>query len=197
MQTCSDFGAEALKAAFAAVRIIFVGPSGQQGKLERAALKIDDLRLRPHVIFNFLTLRFALHGGKAPPTLEDVKRLMAEHGGLPAHIAKHARRVYDVGVERATAASDVAGVRSAAQSADQSADADDAEAEAAPPGEALAPRLSGAGVLEFAPQDMGAVIAGIDNMVTRAARASTSPSLALHYIHPTTRPPTDTHTQNP
>ena len=146
-KTPTDFGMAALRAAFAAVRVVFVGPSGEQGKLERAALKIDDLRLRPHIIFNFLTTRHALHGGPAPPTVVEVERLITEHGGLRAHIKKHARHVHDVSVERATAPSDVANVRSAAQSAECANIADEAEADADAPGEALAPLLSAVGVL--------------------------------------------------
>ena len=63
-----------------AVRLVFVGPSEQQGKLERCALKIDDLRLRPDVIFNFLTIHY-LHGGPTPPTLAEVQAVIKEHGG--------------------------------------------------------------------------------------------------------------------
>ena len=40
------FGDAALQAAFDCVRITFVGPSGERSKLERAALRIPDLRLR-------------------------------------------------------------------------------------------------------------------------------------------------------
>jgi len=47
---------EAIKAAFGAVRLVFVGPQCQQGQLEKAALKIGDLRLRPEVVHNFLQL---------------------------------------------------------------------------------------------------------------------------------------------
>lgn len=57
-----EFGEEAIEAAFGALRLVFVGPQDQQGKLERVALKIDDLRLRPEVIFNFLTIKHMLHG---------------------------------------------------------------------------------------------------------------------------------------
>ena len=76
-----QFGMAALLAAFAAVRLVFVGPKGQQGKLERCALKIDDLRLRPDVIFNFLTIFHYLHGGPTPPTLAEVQAVIKEHGG--------------------------------------------------------------------------------------------------------------------
>ena len=144
------FGKAAIEAAFAALRIVFVGPSGSQGRLERAALKIYDLRLRPHVLFNWLAIRHALHAGPPPPTIEEVKAAIAAHGGLAAHIRQNARRVTDVGVERA--ASDVANVRAAAQSARVAALADDAEAEEAAEGDALPPVLSGAGVMEFMPQ---------------------------------------------
>ena len=139
-----------------------------QGKLERAALKIDDLWLRPDVIFNFLTIKHALHGGPPPPDLAAIEDLMAQHGGLPAHIHAHARRVYDTSVERATAPSDVANVRAAAQSATFTTAADDAEAAAAPAGEELPPTLAAVGLLQMPQQEMDAVVAGVEQMVRGA-----------------------------
>ena len=44
--------------------VLIVGPNGQQGKLERAALLIDDLRLRPEVLFNFLAIDAAVREGE-------------------------------------------------------------------------------------------------------------------------------------
>ena len=54
-----------LRAALDAVSVVFVGPQGLQTKLERCALKLGrdgDLQLRPHVLYNQLKLRSALHG---------------------------------------------------------------------------------------------------------------------------------------
>jgi hypothetical protein len=74
----SGFGKAALEAAYAAVSIVFVGPSGVREKLEQAALKIDDLRLRPDVLLNFMTINHKLHNGACPPTIEEVDRLIAD-----------------------------------------------------------------------------------------------------------------------
>ena len=51
------FSAAVLRAALGQIRLQFVGPSGERGKLERAALALDDLRLRPEVIYNALKVR--------------------------------------------------------------------------------------------------------------------------------------------
>jgi hypothetical protein len=67
------------------VRVLFVGPDEMQGKLERAALKIEDLRLRPEVLINFLKIRHALRGGPPPPSRADIEKLVKDHG-LPAHV---------------------------------------------------------------------------------------------------------------
>ena len=161
------FGMAAMRAAFAAVRIVFVGPNGTQTKLERAALKIRDLRLRPEVIFNFLTIRHELHGGQPPPTLEDVRALVDEHGGLAAHIADHARHTDQAAgaVERATAPSDVAGVRATAQSRARASLEEDVEATAAAADEALEPSMDPVGLLEMPEQEMDAVVRGIERIV--------------------------------
>ena len=70
------FGAAAIQAAFDAVRITFVGPKGQSSKLEGAALRILDLRLRPEVLHNFLVLRAVLHGTPPPPDIVKIQRLL-------------------------------------------------------------------------------------------------------------------------
>ena len=120
-----EFGEEAIEAAFGALRLVFVGPQGQQGKLERVALKIDDLRLRPVVIFNFLTIKHMLHGSETrPPSIERIQELLATHGGLQGHIKRNARRVTDeaaITIERNSIPSDIANVRSAAQSPEEAA----------------------------------------------------------------------------
>ena len=157
-----EFGMAALEAAFALCRIIFVGPSGAREKLEAAAMKIDDLRLRPDVIANFLTIRNKLHGGTPPPSKDVVEEIFAKHGGLQQHIKKHVRCMYDTAIERATTPSDIAGNRSAAQSEAQAALADDAEAAALPPGAKLAPTMNRVGVLEFAKQETAAIIDAIE-----------------------------------
>ena len=90
------FSLDAIKAAFSAVRLVLVGPQDQQGQLEKAALKIYDLRVRPEVVYSFLALNHRLHGGPEPPTLEAFQRLLDLHGGLAAHLKSvHTRRVSD------------------------------------------------------------------------------------------------------
>ena len=60
----TTFGVAAIKAALDNVRVLFVGPDGVQGKLERTALRMcqddGDLRLRAEVLYNFLALGAAL-----------------------------------------------------------------------------------------------------------------------------------------
>ena len=165
-EDCEKFGEAALAAAFESVRIVFVGPSGEKGKLERAALKIDDLRLRPDVIYNFLTIKYMLHGGEPPPSMDEVQSLIAKHGGLKKHLDKNARWVTDVSVERAAEASDVANVRRAAESSTKDSDMQDVEAEeAAAAGEAISPNLSAVCLLKPPDQGMNAAIAGIAKAV--------------------------------
>ncbi|KAJ1634179.1 hypothetical protein T492DRAFT_865519 [Pavlovales sp. CCMP2436] len=50
----ADFGVEAIRSALDGVRVLFIGPHGQRSRLEKSALLVDDLRLRPGVIFNSL-----------------------------------------------------------------------------------------------------------------------------------------------
>ena len=109
---------EAIKAAFGAVRLVFVGPQCQQGQLEKAALKIWDLSLRPEVVHNFLQLDHHLHGGAEPPTLAQIRELLDAHGGIVEHM-KTARRVTDeqaIDVELRSQPSDTAAVCLQAQS---------------------------------------------------------------------------------
>ncbi len=46
----------ALTGALHAFRVLLVGPAGTETHLERAALQLDDVRLRPAVVHNFLLL---------------------------------------------------------------------------------------------------------------------------------------------
>ena len=47
----------ALRAALQDVHVLFVGPTGAAGQLEKAALKIDNMRLRPKMVYNALKIR--------------------------------------------------------------------------------------------------------------------------------------------
>ena len=158
----NGFGKAALEAAYAAVRIVFVGPSGMQEKLERAALKIDDLRLRPDVIYNFLTLNHLLHNGPSVPSIEEIIQLIAEHS-LEAHVKKHASHMHDTSIEAQTAPSDIANVRSHAQTDDLLEDPEGDTAVAQ--GQDLPPSMVPIGLFELEPQQMDAVIEGIQRLV--------------------------------
>jgi hypothetical protein len=163
------FGKAALEAAFAAIRVVFVGPNGMRTKMEAAALKIDDLRLRPDVIFNFLTINNILHNGPPPPSLDEVIKMIADHGGVTAHLKEHARCVLDTTVDRQTTSSDIANVRLQAQTVQHMTQAEDSEADSTPLGEALSPSLTPIGLFEIEPQEMDAVLRGIQRVVTEIA----------------------------
>jgi hypothetical protein len=161
----NGFGHAALHAAFAAVRIVFVGPNGMRSKLEDAALKIDDFRLRPDVIFNFLTVNKYLHNGPDVPSLVEVTKLISDNT-LEAHIRTHARCVTDTTVEKSTSASDVANVRLLSQSSQHRNGVEDPEADATTDKQALSPCIASIGLLHVKPQEMGAILEGIHKIVT-------------------------------
>ena len=158
------FGAAVLEAAFEAVRIVFVGPNGQRQKLEDAALKIDDFRLRPDVIFNFMTINKYLHNGPDVPNIEEVMKMLSDHSFV-AHVKKNARCVIDTTVEKRTTPSDVANVRLPSQSAQHRNDVEDPTADEGTDGEAVAPCIASIGLLHVRPQEMSAVLEGIHKIV--------------------------------
>ena len=165
------FGGAALQAAFDAVRITFVGPKGQQSKLERAALRIPDLRLRPEVLYNFLALRAALHGDEKPPERNRIEALLETHDAR-MELLKRAQYVESDELERAVAPSDVASVRACAQPEAhlEDDDCDDGAADGAVEaggGGGPAPQMEHVGVVDYAEQSMAAVIAGIDKAIPR------------------------------
>ena len=84
--TKQEFGAEALKAALGAIHVFFVGPNGTQGQLEKIALRINDFRLRPEVIYNFLMIKHVLHGTERPPAIEVVTEMISTHGNIAQHV---------------------------------------------------------------------------------------------------------------
>ena len=166
------FGDAALQAAFEGVRITFVGPRGERSTLERAALRIPDLRLRPEVIYNFLALRAALHGDEPKPDRHAVQRLIEKYD-LRTELRKRASYVESDDLERAVAPSDVASVRACAQPEahledDDGKDEDmhDVAAAGAACCEA-APQMEFCGVVEYAEQGMEAVIAGFNAAIDR------------------------------
>jgi len=162
----NGFGKAALEAAYASVRILFVGPNGMRSKLEQAALLIDDFRLRPDVIFNLLSINHVLHNGPPVPDIDEIVQLIKEHS-LALHIEHNASSMIDTAVEKATTPSDVANVRSHA--AQYSNDFDDPEAHKVAEGQALPPSLVPIGLFELEPQQMDALLKGIEALVIEGA----------------------------
>ncbi len=160
----NGFGKAALEAAYASVRILFVGPNGMRSKLEQAALMIEDLRLRPDVIFNLLSINHVLHNGPPVPDIDEIVQLIGEYS-LALHIKQHARSMIDTAVEKATTPFDVANVRSHAQAAKSRNDIDDPEADKVAEGQALPPSLVYIGLFELEPQQMDALLKGIERLV--------------------------------
>ncbi|KAG8459449.1 hypothetical protein KFE25_012784, partial [Diacronema lutheri] len=145
---------EAIKGALAHLRVLFVGPAGRRTALERAALHVPDLRLDARVVHNFLALRHALHGEKAPPPLAQFEALLALHG-IEEHIEANARVSHDETLERMCEGSDVAVVRAHAASAAQARAADPEEVVAAARAEAdEAPEMRTLGALAAPAQSM-------------------------------------------
>ncbi|KAG8466783.1 hypothetical protein KFE25_008162 [Diacronema lutheri] len=174
----ADFGLDAIKGALAHVRVLFVGPAGRRTALERAALHVPDLRLDACVVYNFLALRHALHGNKAPPPLAQLEALFALHG-IQKYIVANARVSHDETLERVCDGTDVAGVRAHAASAAQARAADPEEVAAAARAEADdAPEMRTFGALAAPAQSMGQVLAAIasavspDNPAMAAAQAA-------------------------
>ena len=154
-----SFGKAAIKAALDAIRPCFVGPDGEQGKLESAALKIDDLRLRPEVLFNFLTIRATLHGEACPPPIQEVERMITECD-MRSRLRANASRVISDAIVQQTKPSDIAGVRACAQSRvnDGDSEEDDDKEE---------PEMQHVGVIEFHEQEMSAVLNGLESVVQK------------------------------
>ena len=168
---CGGFNAAVLQAALGQVRIQFVGPSGERSKLERTALQLDDLRLRPELIYNFLQLRAVVTGSGPPPPIEEIAALIKPADG-PSAVEAHVRATAEMasvgaaGAERAVAGSDVAGVRANAQcDAHRQAAGEEDEEDGEGEGRLL---MQTAGVLSIADQEMEAVIEGIAAAVADA-----------------------------
>jgi hypothetical protein len=52
----ADDAADALRIAVEGIQILLVGPNGERGRLEKAALTVSDFTLRPEVVYNLLQL---------------------------------------------------------------------------------------------------------------------------------------------
>jgi hypothetical protein len=110
----------ALTGALQAFRVLLVGPAGAETHLERAALQLDDVRLRPAVVHNFLLLLHQLHG-EPPATFAQVAELLARVPPEERVRRCLQRVVVDTSkdINEARRRSDIAGVRTHAQTAAQ------------------------------------------------------------------------------
>ena len=148
-----QFGAAMVAAALGSVRIVFVGSTNKRGKLEKSALLIRDLRLRPEVLMNMLTMREKLLPNEPPaPTLDTIKEALKEFN-LEHFIQQNARHVVDESTELATQPSDIADVRRAEAS---TATTDDV---------VLEPDMQTIGIHELIEQEMATVLQGIQEAV--------------------------------
>ena len=124
-----------------AVAIQFVGPSGLcQTRLDKCAMSLykeeGDLALRPHVIWTELYMRAVLHGEEIifedKPIQEQyaaVKGLIDSFNATEQIKKRCVQEIHSTAIERCTQASDIANVRSHAQSGVHSA-LEDLDAEA-------------------------------------------------------------------
>ena len=124
-----------------AVAIQFVGPSGLcQTRLDKCAMSLykedGDLALRPHVLWTELYMRAALHGEEiifeGKPIQEQyaaVKGLIDSFNATEQIKKRCVQEIHSTAIERCTQASDIANVRSHAQSGVHSA-LEDLDAEA-------------------------------------------------------------------
>ncbi len=163
----SGFGKAALEATYAAVRIVFVGPTGTRQKLETSALQIEDFRLRPDVIYNFITINHVLHNGPCAPSIEEVLRLLVENS-MTKYMKEHARIFEDTTIEKRTTPSDIANVRSHAQTSLYRQENEDPMEGTTDQGNVMQPMMTPVGLFELEPQQMEAVLKGIHRAVTEA-----------------------------
>jgi hypothetical protein len=136
-----SFSAATIAAALTGIHIVFVGPDSERSKMEKVALKIDDLQLRPEVLLNHYRIMFWLHRKQPPPTAQEVTSVIDDFD-LPSHIRKYARSYASTALE--PRASDVANVRSHAQ---EDRDLIDDEEKEAIDADDLAPSLIPIGVM--------------------------------------------------
>ena len=104
-----------IASALAHLQIFFVGSAGRQTRLGKRALAIPDLRLRAYALFNYLTIRHALHTpeGVSPPDLAAISQLVRR---AVEDVASQARHVPEDTAEVHARPSDIANVRDVARS---------------------------------------------------------------------------------
>ena len=134
------FDAARVKGALEEVQLVFVGAGGKSTQLERRALALKGLQLRPHVLYNHLALRQAL--GSVPDlTLPTILEITEWITGWAEKLGDRARWVEDDTVEEASLPSDIANVRDVAMDPEHIADMGVPEPASAE-GEAGEPALS-------------------------------------------------------
>ena len=160
--------ADKIAAALGQVHVRFVGPKGTQTHLEKSALKVDELQLRAHVLYNYALMRARLRGlHDDPPPLSLIQRWIQESGG----VLKSARHL-DMNIEAAAAPDDGNNVRAgASKEARRAAAADDGAAHCQRQ-EALPPFLESVGLMKVPEQEMGAVVNSIADALEKEADAA-------------------------
>ncbi len=94
-----------------------------------------------------------MHNGPSAPSIDEVIRLIAEHS-VAAHIKENARIMVDTEVEQASEASDIAYVRSHAQSNEQRLSNEDPLEAMSPEDDAVPPNMVPIDLFESNPQPM-------------------------------------------
>ena len=169
-----SFGEAVLHAALEAVAVQFVGPAGQQTRLERSALQLfkedGDLVLRPHVLWNELSMRSTLHGEEFAMDFKEMEQMIAAFDAR-SKIQARAFRIENDAIEKCMEASDTANVRGFAQS-EQRKRADAAEADLSAPDEEPAPQMTHVGVLDDHEQAMHCTLRGLSDACAHARFAT-------------------------
>ena len=99
---------------------MFIGPQSRVTELERKALAIKSMQLRPHVLYNHLALRIAV-GQMQDIVLPSPGEIATLVASLHKRLADRARYVNDDAVEEASKPSDVANVRDVAMAPEHEA----------------------------------------------------------------------------
>jgi hypothetical protein len=106
-----SLSAEAIRAALRGVHVRFVGPKQYATTLEKMALRVEGLLLRPEVLFNYSTMLHILSGGPTPPPIATIQEWLEEQATKDAMPHCNVGHIEDDSVEKAAAPSDVNNVR--------------------------------------------------------------------------------------
>ena len=156
----------ALAAAFGQLHVIFIGPLGVKTSLEHAALKVRDLRLEPHVVYNGLAMGAFLHGDAVTiPPWEKLCEVYCKEAVLQ-HVRAKASEMTDplaLAVDNLAKASDITNTRLNGMDAGH---AEEARGDAGRGDVTI--EQSYIGVFKPAQQEMSHFLAGIDKAISRA-----------------------------